>query len=237
MRLPDFEAWAMFACVAEHRSFSAAAEAIGVSKATVSKAIARLERDLGQTLFHRTSRRLTLSESGKALAERAHRILAEAQAAEEAARDSARAPAGMIRLAAPMTFGVQRLAPIIAEFLADHPGIQIDLNLSDTRVDIVGEGYDVAIRIADLPDSSLRARRLGPVSGRIIAAPRYLARRGTPTHPAQLGEHACFAYTNVNIPWRFRGPGGAEVVVRPAGPLMTFLTDRIRALCTIERAG
>ena len=157
MRLPDLEAWAIFACVVEHRSFSAAADAIGVSKATVSKAISRLEAHLGASLFHRTSRKLTLTESGKQLAEHAQRILAEAQCAEEAARDTATLPAGLIRIAAPMTFGMTYLAPAIVEFLAANPGIQIDLNLSDARVDIVADGFDIALRIADLPDSSLRA--------------------------------------------------------------------------------
>src|SRR5882757_4634318 len=192
VRLPDLEAWAIFASVVEHRSFSGAADAIGVSKATVSKAVTRLEANLGQSLFHRTSRRLTLTESGKGLAEHAGRILAEARAAEEAAHDAATAPVGLIKVTAPMTLGLITLAPVITEFLEANPGIEIDLHLSDAKVDIVAEGIDVALRIADLPDSSLRARRLGPIATYIVAAPAYLARRGRPTHPAQLGEHACF---------------------------------------------
>ncbi|WP_375398149.1 LysR substrate-binding domain-containing protein [uncultured Sphingomonas sp.] len=227
MRLPDLEAWAIFACVVEHRSFSGAADAIGVSKATVSKAITRLEAHLGQALFHRTSRRLTLTENGKALAAHAARILAEATAAEEAAHDAATAPAGLIRLTAPTTLGLARIAPAIAEFLAAHPGIQIDLHLSDARVDIVAEGFDVALRIADLPDSSLRARRLGAIAMHVVAAPAYLAAHGRPTHPAQLGEHPCFAYTNVTGPWRFSGPGGTEATVRPEGPLRSNSGDAI----------
>ncbi len=227
MRLPDLEAWAIFASVVDHRSFSGAADAIGMSKATVSKAVSRLEEHLGQSLFHRTSRRLTLTENGKALAEHAARILGEAQAAEEAARDAATAPTGLIRVAAPMTLGLLHLTELIAEFVAAHPGIEIDLQLSDAKVDIVAEGFDIAVRIANLPDSSLRARRLGPVSSFVVAAPAYLARHGTPTHPAQLGEHACLAYTNVTGPWRFTGPGGAEVAVRPAGPVRTNSGDAL----------
>jgi len=221
MRLPDLEAWAIFAAVVEHRSFSGAADAIGLSKATVSKAVARLEAHLGQSLFHRTSRRLALTEAGRPLSEHAARILAEAQAAEEAARDSASAPTGRVRMAAPMSFGIKTIAPIIADFLAAHPGIEIELHLSDARVDIVAEGYDIALRIADLPDSSLRARRLRSLTTHIVAAPAYLVRHGTPTHPAQLGEHRLFTYTNVTGPWRFHGPDGAEVSVKPAGPLST----------------
>ncbi|HEV7288657.1 LysR family transcriptional regulator [Sphingomonas sp.] len=221
MRLPDFEAWAIFACVVEHRSFSGAAAAIGVSKATVSKAIARLEAQLGTALFHRTSRRLTLTDSGTALAERAGRILAEAQAAEEAAIDSAKAPSGLVRIAAPITFGIRFVADAIADLLTEHPGIQIDLRLSDARVDIVADGYDIALRIADLPDSSLRARRLAPVQSRVVAAPAYIAQHGTPRHPADLAHHACFLYANAIGAWQFRKADGEEAAVRPAGPLIT----------------
>jgi len=234
-RLPDLEAWAMFASVVEHRSFSAAAEAVGVSKATISKAVARLEQHLGTSLFHRTSRRLTLTESGKGLAEHARRILAEAEAAEEAARDSATLPAGLIRVAAPMTFGMTYLAPAIAEFLAANPGIQIDLHLSDARVDIVADGFDLALRIADLPDSSLRARRLCGIAVHVVASPAYLDSHGRPTHPAQLAEHACLGYTNApGGVWRFTGPGGEEAAVRPTGPLMTNSGD---AMLPALRAG
>jgi DNA-binding transcriptional LysR family regulator len=221
MRLPDFEAWAMFACVVEHRSFSGAAASIGVSKATISKAIARLEAQLGTALFHRTSRRLTLTDSGTALAERAARILAEAQAAEEAAIDSAKAPSGLVRIAAPITFGIRYVADAVADLLATHPGIQIDLRLSDARVDIVADGFDIALRIADLPDSSLRARRLAPIHARVVAAPSYLAAHGTPRHPADLAHHACFLYANAIGAWQFRKADGEEAAVRPAGPLIT----------------
>jgi DNA-binding transcriptional LysR family regulator len=234
MRLPDLEAWAIFASVVEHRSFSAAADAIGTSKATVSKAISRLEARLGQSLFHRTSRKLTLTESGTGLAEHARRILADAEAAEEAARDAATAPAGLIRMTAPMTLGMVQLAPMLADFLAEHPGIEIDLNLSDSRVDIVAEGIDVALRIANLPDSSLRARRLGPIRTYVVAAPAYLERHGRPTHPAQLGEHACLGYTNVSGPWRFTGPNGEEAAVRPSGPMRSNSGD---AMLPALRAG
>ena len=200
---------------------------MGVSKATVSKAVARLEASLGQSLFHRTSRRLTLTEAGKPLAERAQRMLAEAVAAEEAAHDAASAPAGRLRVAAPMTFGVTHIAPLIAEFLAQHPAIEIELALSDARVDIVAEGFDVALRIADLPDSSLRARRLRGIRAYLVAAPAYLDRHGTPLHPGELGDHRLFGYTNAPGPWRFRGPGGAEVGVRATGPLSANSGDAL----------
>lgn len=220
MSLPDFEAWAIFASVVDAGSFSGAARALGLSKATVSKAVGRLEAQLGASLFHRSPRRLTLTETGRVLAPRAARILAEAVCAEEEASDAASAPRGLVRLAAPMTFGLQQVAPALAEFLADHPGISVDLQLDDRSVDLIGEGADVALRIAQLPDSALRARRLAPIRRRTVAAPAYLARHGTPLHPAELGEHRCLTYTNQSSDvWRLTGPGGAEVAVRPDGPI------------------
>ncbi len=234
MRLPDFEAWAMFACVVEHRSFSSAAAATGVSKATVSKAVSRLEASLGTSLFHRTSRRLSLTDSGKALAERAARILAEGQGAEEAARAAATAPTGLVRVAAPVTFGILHVAPTVTRFLADHPGIEIDLRLSDARADIVSDGVDIALRIANLADSSLRARRLADIPVHLVASPEYLERRGTPGHPADLIHHACFVYANTASAMRFRHHSGEEVTVRPSGPLTT---DHGEAMLPALRAG
>ena len=227
MRLPDLEAWAIFAAVAEHRSFSGAAQALGLSKATVSKAVSRLEAHLGQSLFHRTSRRLALAESARSLAEHAHAMLAQAQAAEEAARDAASSPAGRVRVAAPMSFGTRSVAPVLAAFLREHPAVEIELHLSDARVDIVAEGYDVALRIADLPDSSLRARRLCSIAMHIVASPDYLAQHGTPTHAGELADHRLLGYTNVSGPWRFRGPDGAEVAIACSGPLAANSGDAI----------
>lgn len=234
MRLPDLEAWAIFATVVSRRSFTAAADELGLSKATVSKAVTRLEAHLGAKLFHRTSRHLSLTETGRTLADHAARILAEAQAAEEAGRDEASAPAGLVRVAAPMTFGISHVAPIITDFLAGHPGIAVDLHLSDERVDLVAEGIDVALRIASLPDSSLLAQRLAPISTRIVAAPAYLERRGRPRHPIELGDHHCLCYSNVSGLWRFRGPGGAEAAIRVTGPLRSNSGD---AMLPALRAG
>ncbi len=217
--LPDLEAWAVFASVAEHKSFSAAADSIGVSKAKVSKAVARLEAHLGQSLFHRTSRRLSLTAAGKPLAERAARILAESRSAEDAAFDGATEPAGRVRLAAPMTFGITHVAPVIPDFLKAYPRIELDLNLSDARIDIVAGGFDVALRIASLNDSSMRARRLRDVSIHLVAAPSYLRERGMPTHPGQLSEHRLLEYANVSDPWHFRDAGGEDIAIRPNGPL------------------
>lgn len=216
MRLPDFEAWAMFAAVVEHRSFTDAAKALSVSKATVSKAVTRLEQHLDTSLFSRTSRRLALTESGKRLADHAARILSEGQAAEEAARDETAELSGTVRLGAPMNFGLLRVAPLIAEFARQHPLVDVDLHLSDARIDLIEMGLDATIRIADMPDSSLRARRLADVTMHVIASPGYLAERGRPAHPSDLGSHDCLCYSNSPTPdvWRFSGPGQQNVAVQ-----------------------
>jgi DNA-binding transcriptional LysR family regulator len=219
--LPDFEAWSIFACVVEHRSFTGAANSLGLSKPTVSKAITRLETQIGAPLFHRTSRRLSLTESGAKLVEHARAILAEGQAAEEAARDEASEPVGLVRLAAPMSFGLSHVGPVVADFLCEYRGISIDMHLSDAKVDLIGEGFDIGLRIAALPDSSLRARKLRDVKTHIVAAPSYLERAGTPRHPAELGEHECLRYSLLTTPelWRFTNGKGEEAAVRPHGRL------------------
>lgn len=227
MRLPDFEAWAIFAAVADARSFTEAARTLGLSKGSVSKAVSRLEAHLGQSLFHRTSRRLALTDAGALLAERARRMVAEAHAAEEAAHDAAGAPTGRIRLAAPMSFGIAAVAPLVAAFLRAHPGVDIDLHLSDAKVDIVAEGFDVALRIGDLADSSLRARRLGDVQVSLVAAPAYLAAHGTPAHPAELARHRLLGFSLLTGPLRFRRAGEAEVAIRPVGPLTANSGDAL----------
>lgn len=227
MKLPDFEAWSIFACVVEHKSFTAAADALGISKATISKAVTRLERQVGAPLFHRTSRRLSLTDSGHKLLDHAKAILSEGQAAEEAARDEASEPVGLVRLAVPMSFGLKHVGPVIANFLCDHPGISIDMHLSDAKVDLIAEGFDIGLRIASLPDSSLRARKLRDVKTYIVAAPAYLERMGTPQHPAQLGEHECLLYALLAAPehWRFHNAAGEEVAVRPRGRLRANNSD------------
>jgi DNA-binding transcriptional LysR family regulator len=220
-KLPDLEALAIFAKVVELRSFAAAAEDLALSKATVSKAITRLEARLGARLFNRTSRRLALTDAGQALVERASRMLAEGEAAEAQALEQSVAPRGQVRLAAPMSFGLTDVAPILPEFMAAYPEVQVDLSLSDATIDLIGEGFDMALRIASLPDSSLMARRLRPIERRLVGAPSYFAAHGTPTHPGQLADHCCLGYAYLPSPetWRFRHASGEEAAVRVEGPL------------------
>lgn len=227
MKLPDYEAWAVFACVAETGSFTAAARELGASKAAVSKAVARLEEQLGTVLFHRTSRRLSLSVAGSALLESARRIVAEGEAAMEAARDEAQVLTGTVRIAAPMSFGLRALAPLVAQLMAEHPGIVLDLHLADQKVDLVDQGFDLAVRIGLLPDSSLRAIRLRDVERRLVAAPSYLERQGAPARPEDLSAHRALVYANTATPgiWQLTGPDGERVAVRPRVALSANNSD------------
>lgn len=226
-KLPDLEGWAVFAKVAEARSFARAAEDLALSKATVSKAVSRLEHRLGERLFHRSSRRLSLTDAGRSLLPRAERMLAEAEAAEAQAQEGAAAPRGLVRLAAPMSFGVLHVGPALAEFLQRFPEVSVEAHFSDEAVDLIAEGFDVALRIRDLEASSLLARRLCPVRRILVGAPAYLDRRGRPEHPRELEHHECLGYTQLATPgvWRFVGPKGEEVSVRPAGRLKTNNAD------------
>lgn len=221
MTLPDFEGWAVFATVAEQRSFSGAATTLRLSKATVSKAISRLEARLGIALFHRTSRRLTLTDSGAALVERAQAILAGAVEAEECAREEAGVPSGLVHLAVPMSFGLAEVGPLIAQFLIAQPDISVELHLSDSLVDLVGDGFDAALRIGMLADSSLISRKLRDVRRVIVAAPDWVQRHGQPTNPGNVDARQWFGYTMMSrqAALVFTHVDGREILIRSDGRL------------------
>ncbi len=206
---------AVFAKVVQHRSFTAAAAAaMGVSKSAVSKQVGRLEDRLGARLLNRTTRTLSLTEVGEVFYEHCARIVEAAQAAADEVGSLAATPRGRLRVNAPMTFGTMHLGPLIAEFLDAHPEIEVDLVLDDRFADLVAEGFDVALRIASLVDSSLIVRRLAPMRAVLCAAPSYLDRHGTPARPEDLHEHNCFGYLYLDsgTDWNLTGVNGAVTI-------------------------
>lgn len=205
--LDDLVSLALFARVVEAGSFTAAARAVGLSKSAVSARVARLEDRLGARLLHRTTRRLSLSQAGAALYERAARMVAAANDAAELAEGASREPRGRLRISAPVTLAQMFLGPVLAEFLRAQPSVQIDLDASDRMVDLVAEGFDLAVRIANLRDSSLVARKLATDRLVVVGSPSYLARAGTPRSVADLAQHNCLRYAQVSgsAEWGFRG--------------------------------
>ena len=197
--LPDLDidslaSIAVFTRVVDAKSFSGAAETLGLSKSAVSKHVARLEDRLGTRLLNRTTRRLSTTEAGLALYHHGTRLVEEAFAAEEAVTHLRAVPRGLLRVSAPMSFGQRHLSTLMAEYLETYPEVSVDMELNDRVVDLVDEGYDIAVRIADLPDSTLVARRLAPVRLILCAAPSYLARRGRLAAPDDLPAHDCLHY-------------------------------------------
>lgn len=219
----------IFVAVAEAGSVTAAAERMNLAKSAVSRRLAELEGALGVSLIQRTTRRLNLTESGRAYYTRCVAILADVEDAEAEVSQAHRALRGRLKVALPQAFGLLHLAPLIQAFMKQHPDVRLELDFNDRQVDLMQEGFDLAIRIATLEDSSLIARRLAPIPHVVAASPAYLARRGTPHSAADLARHDCLAYSNVRDPdlWRYRGPDGqpgqVRVTVRLAASSGEFL--------------
>lgn len=211
---------AVFVKVVERGSFTRAAEELELSKAVVSKYLTRLEERLGARLLHRTTRRLALTEAGSALFEQSRLALERIDEAQAALARFQSAPRGRLVVSAPTAFGLLHLGRLLPEFLAGHPGVTLDIRLDDRFVNLVAEGFDLAIRIGRLTDSTLVARKLAPSRQVVVASPAYLEARGAPRSPEELAQHNCFVYTLAaggNV-WRF-SKRGKEVQVPVTGNL------------------
>lgn len=211
---------AIFAAVAETEGFTSAAKRLGVSKAMVSTAVTRLEKRLGVRLLQRTTRRLSLTEAGAATLPHAQRALLAARDAEEAATRSLATPRGVLRINAPMSFGLLHVVPALAAFAKLYPELKVDLALDDRVLDLTEGGFDLALRIGALPDSSLIAQRLTRNRNVLVAHPRYLARAGKPSKPSDLTSHAALIYSlsATGSRWTF-SRGTRTETVRVSGPL------------------
>jgi DNA-binding transcriptional LysR family regulator len=221
--------------VVDSGSFTGAAQALGLSKAAISKQISDLEAHLGAALLHRTTRRLNVTEAGQLYFERCQRLLDELDTAEAELRNLQTEPSGRLRVSAPENFGETVLGPIICALLKRYPKLTVQFELSNRFVDLVEEGFDAAIRIrTSLPDSSLIVRRLCPVERIACAAPAYLKKHGIPKHPRDLAEHNCLIYTLSTSPfdWTFNTPNGPHTV-RVNGTIQSnnsqLLGDPLRA--------
>lgn len=217
--LPDLEAWAIFAKVVEKGSFSQASEDLGLAKTTVSKAITRLEKRMQTSLLHRTTRKLSLTESGRLVLERATRILSDGTAIEADILEEAAVPRGMIRIASTTGFGLTALARVLPDFMNAYPEVEIDLHLTEDRVDVVAEGFDIAVQIGQSEDSTLRSSRLFSLRRPLVASPAYVARYGMPEHPSDLEHFPTLVPSNVPwaADWEFTRDGHAPVAVRVTG--------------------
>ncbi|TAN71566.1 MAG: LysR family transcriptional regulator [Magnetospirillum sp.] len=220
-----------FVRVAETGSFSEAARRLGLSKSMLSRQVSGLEAELGVRLLHRTTRSLSPTEAGRAYLERCQRILADLDEANLLVSQLQAMPRGRLRVSAPLSFGVGHLAAALPGFLERYPEIELEMNMTDRHVDLVEEGWDVAVRIGRLADSSLIVRRLAPVRRLAAAAPSYLERRGTPMVPPDLEHHDCLTHGGrVAAEWRFVSPEGQAMQVAVRGRFDADNGDVLRAM-------
>ncbi len=232
-----FVAMEAFGRVVERGGFSAAAQDLRISRAMVSRHVQDLEQHLGARLLHRTTRRVSLTEAGQVYYERSTHLLAELAAIEGEVGELHTKPRGTLRVNGPVVFGSLHLASAVADYMAAFSEVTIELTLNDRTVDLVEEGYDMAIRIGRLEDSSLIARRLAPCRIVVVASPAYLARRGEPRTPGELSGHDCmrYMYGEGGEIWNFQGADG-PVSVRVSGQLRTNNGDAMRVAAVRGRA-
>lgn len=213
-----FEDMRCFVQVAESQSVTGAARKLGLAPSAVSRRLRDLEARLGVQLLTRTTRQMSLTEAGETFSRRARALLDELDAAEAEVSDSRLGLSGQLRIAAPLSFGLAYLTPIVTGFMAQHPKLRLDLDLSDRRVDLVGEGFDLAVRIGRLEDSSLIARRIWDIRMQVCAAPAFLAAHGTPQTPEELRSLPAICYSGVGRGdiWRYTDRGGRDGSVQLA---------------------
>ena len=209
-----FAAMRVFAAVVDEGGFAAAARKMRLSRAMAAKRVQALEDALGVRLLTRTTRKVTLTEVGQSYYDRCAQILNDLDMADAEARESAASPRGVLRVTAPLSFGLKHVAPLLGRFCLAHPDLTVDIAYADRRTDLIEEGFDVAIRIGKLEDSSLIARRLAPVTMHCLASPDYLKQRGEPADPQDLAQHECliYAYGASSDIWRFRKEGERRAV-------------------------
>lgn len=211
--MSQLEDMQLFVSVMERGSFTAAAEALGLSKQFVSRRVAALEARLGVRLLNRSTRKLNATALGHSYFERARRILQDVAEADMLVSEQGASPRGALRLAVPMSFGTLHLSTLLPEFMRRYPDVSIELDLSDRTVDLLGEGYDMAIRIGALADSSLIARQLAPMEMVTCASPAYLAQHPAPQTPADLRQHECMLYGHSKaVEWRYWIDGRSQAV-------------------------
>jgi DNA-binding transcriptional LysR family regulator len=224
-----------FTKVVDTGSFTAAAKALGQTKSAISKHVAHLEEHLGARLLNRTTRAVNPTEVGQAYHQRCQRILADLEDAERSVSDLHTAPRGTLRINAPMSFGIRYLADAVADFMKIHDELHVEMDLNDRVIDVVDEGFDMVIRITQMPDSSLIARKIAPFRRIICASPGYWKKHGKPHHPSELSRHNCLLYTYLlsGNEWSFNGPDGISTV-KISG---TFKANNGDALVSAARAG
>jgi DNA-binding transcriptional LysR family regulator len=226
-----------FAAVVETASFTGSGQRLDMSKAMVSKYVGVLEDHLGTRLLNRTTRRLSLTESGQVYYERCLQIIADVAEAEQAAGQLTAIPRGTLKIAMPVSFGTIKIGPLITEYVRQYPEVKLDISLADRKVDLIEEGFDLAIRIGSLPESGLIARKLAVDRTAICAAPAYLKQHGAPQKPEDLRRHACLNYTYASNgdEW-FLKKDREELVVPTSGPIRVNNGDMLR-LAAISGGG
>lgn len=227
--MDSLNGFVVFVQVAETRSFVAAGRLLGVSASAVGKCVARLEEKLGVRLFHRSTRSVTLTAEGALFLERSRRILAEIEAAQQELSQASSAPRGRLRVSLPMVSSL--VLPVLGEFMRAYPEIELDLDFTDRRVDVIEEGFDAVVRIGNPVDSRLSARRLGSFAMQVVASPDYLALRGTPQVPADLLQHTCMHYRWPNSgkleTWALRQAPGEPELQLPTSMICNNVETRV----------